>query len=506
MAVDSKSIFTGGAIFVTVLLGVVMAVFVTTNAAGGLAALVPLISGILCLLAIIKPKAGLYGLAALVIWVDEFKRLAVYFGGAYSTTVAQVLAMPFLVLAALNIGYFINILWGRTRIDKLGVGIYLFAAVVGAVVFVTAEGTITSRIQRAASLAGYMALVPVAYAYLRDFDDWRKFFAFQIIVALPSAAWAIKQYFYGFDHIEWTYAQSGLSIVHYSQMILSPNPRAFGFFGSASALGCVSIYATFAAWHAFRYREKRFFWLLAAALLAVTLVASAQRTVLVYPFIVAFAAIAFRRKLTTLAFYAVTSGLFLIGVATSDYLLNRGLDDINRTIASNSAWGSRVLNVNTFSDRIRGWQRLKRPESWSILGTTTASAGLTQRGSAYDEDYNHDVINKILISYGIIGLLGVVIPGTIALVVLHRTILSRYNPEGTNDPAFALALCLPMIGLSLIGGDNFSTNPINLQIWTAFAGVLVIYKVLHENRNFAPQVRADHLSHQGWRQPKNAEG
>lgn len=482
MAVDSKSLFTGAAIFAAILVGIIMAVSVTTNAAGGLAALVPLIAGILGILAIVKPKAGLFGLAALVIWVDEFKRLAVYFGGADSTTVIQVLAMPFVVLAALNVGYFLNILWGRAKIDKVGIGIYVFATAIGAVVFVTAEGGIAERAQRAASLAGYMALIPVAYAYLTNFDDWRKFFAFQVIMALPAAVWAIKQYHFGFDQIEWTYARSGLSLTHYAQMFSAAEPRVFGFFGSSSALGCAAIYCAFSWWHAGRYKQKRFLWILAALMLTAVLVESNQRTALVYPLIVALAAFTFRRRITTLALYITAFGIFIMGVISSDYLLNEGIDDVNRSIATGTSWGDKVLNVNTFSDRIRGWQRLKRAESWSLLGTTTASAGSSQRSTTYDEDYNHDVINKILINYGILGLLAVIIPGIIALSILHGTILSKYNSDGSRDPAFALALSLPMIGLSMIGGDNFSTNPMNLQLWTSFAGVLVVYKVLKENR------------------------
>lgn len=482
MAVDSKSLFTGAAIFAAILVGIIMAVSVTTNAAGGLAALVPLIAGILGILAIVKPKAGLFGLAALVIWVDEFKRLAVYFGGADSTTVIQVLAMPFVVLAALNVGYFLNILWGRAKIDKVGVSIYAFATVIGVVVFVTAEGGVAERAQRAASLAGYMALIPIAYAYLTDFDDWRKFFAFQVIMALPAAAWAIKQYHFGFDQIEWTYARSGLSLTHYSQMVLAAEPRVFGFFGSAASLGCIAIYCAFSWWHAGRYPQKRLLWIIAAVILTAVLVESNQRTALFYPLIVALAAFTFRRGITTLALYLTAFGIFVVGIISSDYLLNEGIEDVNRSLATGNRWGDRVLNINTFSDRIRGWQRLKRAESWSLLGTTTASAASSQQSSAYNEDYNHDVINKILISYGVLGLLAVIIPAAAALSILHGTVLSKYNPGGSRDPAFALALSLPMIGLSMIGGDNFSTNPINLQIWTSFAGVLVVYKILKETR------------------------
>lgn len=474
MAVDSKSIFQGAVIILTLLLGVIMAVSVTTNAAGGLAALVPLITIILTMLALINPKTGLYGLAGLVIWVDEFKRLAVYFGGASSNTVLQTLAMPFIVLAALNGGFLLNLMFGKVKIDRSGILLYALALIVGVGIFVTMDATFTERGQRAANMAGYMTLVPIAYTYLKSFDDWRRFFSFQVIVALPAAAWAIKQYYFGFDQIEWAYARSGLSRVHYSQMFAFVNPRTFGFFGSASALGCAAIYCAYAWWHGFRFRSKRIFWIIAACLLSWALVASTQRTALIYPLLVLLFAFGFRTRFRTIAVYSAATSIFVAGVISSDYMLDQGLEKMNRAIASDSSWGSEVLKVSTFSDRLRGWQRLKRPESWSLFGTQKEVFSSTTVGfDVSSADYNHDLINKILINYGVLGILVIAIPMLFVLKLLHDTVYRSHDRNSRNDAAFALSLSLPMIFLSFIGGDNFNTNPINIQIWTAIAGVFV---------------------------------
>ena len=470
MAIDSKAILQGFLIFLALILGIIMAFSVTTNAEGGLAALVPMITILLSLLALVNPRAGLYGLAALVIWVDEFKRLAVYSGGAYSTTVLQTLAMPFIVLAALNAGFMLNLMFGKVRIDRIGVVFYALAAVIGLAIFLKMEGSVAERGQRAANIAGYLTLIPITYTYLKTFDDWRRFFSFQVIVALPAVAWAIKQYYFGFDQIEWDYARSGLSKVHYGQMFNFKDPRVFGFFGSASALGCAAIYCAYSWWHVLRYRAKRLFWLFAAAILTWALVASTQRTALIYPLIVLMFAYAFRTKRRTFAVYILAVGTFVLGVIYSDHLLDQGLDDINQAIASDSGWGSQVLRVSTFSDRIRGWQRLKRAESWSLMGTTTDKISNTTISSS---DYNHDVINKVLINYGIVGMLVILIPAIFALRILHTAVYQATDRNERNDAAFVLSLSFPMILLSMIGGDNFNTNPINLQIWTAIAGVFV---------------------------------
>lgn len=476
MQLDSKGISRGILILVGLLVGILMAVSITTNPSGGLAAMIPMITVSLSILAFIKPKSGLFALVPLVIWVDEFKRLAIYYGGANSMTVMQTLAMPFVVLGALNLGFILHALFGKIKMDGLCFVFYTFAAIVGGGVFFTMHGSsLPERAQRAANLAGYITLIPIAYTYLKSFDEWRRFFSLQVIFAIPAAAWAIKQYYYGFDQIEWEYARSGLSRVHSGQMLLFENPRTFGFLGSSSALGCVAIYSTYALWHTLRYQKHRVLWIAGSLILVWVLYVSTQRTILVYPLIVAAAAWLFRTRLRVFFAYTAVTSTFVVGVLSSDYMLNDGLERINSVIQSDSSWGSRVLSVNTFSDRLRGWTRLKRPESWTLTG----SGQLRQSGAlgtdqvAGTDDDNHDVINKVLINYGVFGLLGILIPGFFVVRVLHQSVFKAEDKETRNDAAFVLALALPAIGMALMGGDNFNTNPINMQTWTCFAGVLV---------------------------------
>jgi hypothetical protein len=482
MTLDSKSITHALLILGGLFLGLITAVSMATSVQGGLAALTPLITIILTIIAIVKPRLGLYCLVPLVIWVDQYKRLAVYFGGVDSMIVIQTLAMPFIILAALNVGYILNILFGRIKLEPIAIVFYGIAFLVGCGVFFTMDAALTERAQRAANIGGYLTLIPITHAYLRTFDEWRKFFAMQVIWALPAAAWAIKQYYYGFDDIEWTYARSGLSRVHYSQMFGILEPRVFGFFGSASALGCAAIYCAFSWWHCLRYREKRFFWAFSGIVLLWVLVCSTQRTALFYPALVLIASFVFRTKFRICTAYAAAFMIFILAVINSDYLLNQGLEKINNAISPKEGWGSQVLRVSTFSDRIRGWQRLKRPETYSLFGTGKEQKAVNLGIDVNASDYNHDVINKILINVGVVGFAAILIPGIGLLVMLHRTAYQHVSRQSRNDAAFALALALPVIGLSFIGGDNFNTNPINMQIWTSFVGVLILRSEFMRNR------------------------
>lgn len=477
----SRGIFLIGAL----ILGSVMTVSMVTNPRGGIAALVPFATVLLALISFVKPRIGLFCLAPLVIWVDELKRLAVYFGGISSDTVTQTLAMPFVVLAALNCGFFVQVMFERVKLDRIGVIFYALAGVLGAAVYISMDGGLAERGQRAANIAGYLTLVPIAYSYLRTFDEWRKYFALQVFFATPAALWAIKQYYFGFDQIEWEYARSGLSRVHSSQMLAFANPRVFGFFGSASALGCLGIYCAFSWWHAVRYPAKRLIWAIIAVMLSWVLVISTQRTALIYPLIVFGCAYAFRTRLRVSLLYIAGAVTLVAGIISSDYLLEEGLDEINRAIAVESGWGSEVLKVSTFSDRLRGWQRLNRADSWSMFGTEEqlASSIINVKADLNSTDYNHDQINKILINYGAVGLIVLLIPVGFLVLVFHRVVFLANTRQERNDAAFVLALALPTIFMGALGGDNLNTNPMNIQLWTCFAGVIVIrQQLLRENR------------------------
>jgi len=483
MAVESQAISRTMLVVLALGFALVVAVSMVTDPKGGLAALVPFATVGLTLFAIVNPKGGLFALAPLVIWVDELKRLAVYFGGAYSITVMITLAMPLIVMLGLNVGFLMSVLFGKVKLDRILWFFWILGPLIGLAIFVAMTGGMANKGQRAANIALYMSLIPMICTYFRSAAEWRKYLSVQVIFALPAAAWAIKHYFFGFDQIEWTYALSGLSKVHSSQM-MAPAPRPFGFFGSASALGCAGLYSAFSWWQAFRCRgPSRFGWLIAAVIMSWAVVVSTQRTILVYPFIVFATAWFLRTPFRTGLGYLSAFTIFGLAVANSEYILNEGLEKTNRAIAVNTDWGERVLKVSTLSDRIRGWQRLKDPESWSLAGTGKTQWGEGTAGiEVGSQDYNHDIINKILINYGVLGMLGIIIPGAIVLFTLHRVVWQAPDKASRNESAFVLALTLPIFGLSFIGGDNFNTNPINLQIWTAFAGVFVWRKIFQEQR------------------------
>ncbi|MBK1882481.1 hypothetical protein JIN85_08645 [Luteolibacter pohnpeiensis] len=466
------------------IIGIIIALWsgisILMNPTGGIAGLSKLITIVAILVSIVNPKAGLFALAAQAIYTDQIKRIGVYYGAVSMTTVQEILIGPILTICALNFGLIIQLLFGKIRMTWLGWSLYGIGFALS--IYYLSGGAIgggssfAKKAYNAAVAGAYTTVVPLCYALFKDVKDWIKFLSFQVIIVVPSAAWAIWQYFHGFNNIEWTYAMSGLSPVHTSQMLMFENPRVFGFFGSASALGCLCIYVTFAVWRAIKIKESRCVFAIISVILFIALVFSTQRSALLSPFIFGLFIFFYRTPRRTFLIYSLIGITFIIAIYKSNWLLNEGIGKVNSIIANNSTkWGSEVLKVSTFSDRLRGWERLGRADSWTLFGTND-EGGFEATGVA-SKDYSHDMINRILIRVGAVGLGAVILVGGAIALNLHRLVWRL--PKGWHQSigVLSLGITVPICLMSAAGGDNFTTTPYNLAIWSAFAGAFVVRKM-----------------------------
>lgn len=464
-----------------VILGIYASVTIILNPTGGISGLSKLLAILGVLVGIVNPRAGLYLLAAQAIYADEIKRIGVYYGVQSTQTVSEILIGPLLTICAINLSFLHGVLRRQFKIDFLGVILYLIApAVAVALIIKGRDSGLMLSVYMAGTTALYITVIPVCYGIFRSMEEWISYISWQAVLAAPAAAWGIVQYFNGFNGIEWTYALSGLSQVHTMQM-MQAEPRIFGLFGSVSAFGCVALYGIFCFWRAFRIKKMRILFLLLGALYVYVTILSQQRTLLLFPLIVVVFAFCFRRRITTGLLYAGSAAIFVLGVLNSTYLIEEGLDKVNRVIAGEGRWAKNVLNVSTYSDRLRGWERLTRPDSWTLFGSEErlVSSILEQdkRPNYSSEEYNHDIINKILINFGAVGLaLAAVVVGFL-LFRLHRVIFNSPEWQYRKDGAFVMACIVPALILSFIGGGNFTTTPINLQTWSILAGIFLLKKI-----------------------------
>jgi hypothetical protein len=430
----------------------------------------------LALIAFVNPRSGLSIVVFQAMLTDEFKRIAVTQSSASMDLVITVLIGPLITICVLHLSIFIKAIIFRNL--KVDYSYWYFQGAIasltlGMVIF--GEGDLSTRGQFAANVGLYMSLLPMISLLFPTIQEWRRFIDLQIILVLPSAIWGIKQYYDGFTQMEWDYAATGLSKTHSTQMLLFEKPRIFGFLGSASAFGCMSMYGTYALWQAYSSKTHRIQYLIAGLIMMVAVVLSTQRSIMLIPFIIITSYYMMLSPTRTVVFYSVMGGLLLAAILFSQWLLDDGLDIINNAIKSDSDWGQQVLNVNTFSDRLKGWTHFLDASTWSWFGTGASSA------EEYAEKGGHDLINKILIKVGVAGLLPILFFTGSMLLLLHRIVWRAPSIMSRRQGTFLLACFVPILVMNVMGGGNLNTVPINLQIWSMLAGILVFQKQYNIN-------------------------
>jgi hypothetical protein len=448
--------------------------WVLTNPTGAISGLSKLSTIAIAFIALVNPRLGLILLVPQAIYTDEIKRIAVSYGAVSYTTVYEVLLAPLITLGCLNVGYLVGIIFERSRITRGWVLFYVFVAILSGLLFLGADGSLPTRAQLALNNGLYLTLIPLMAAFLNDADEARSFLTSLVWWALPSALWGIHQHYHGLSKMEMDYARTGLSTAHYAQVFLTNQPRPFGFFGSNSGFASVAVFGTLALLYFRVGTSGKMIKLLLAALYLWAAYASKQRTVLLMVPMAFTIAWFFRSRILTKVFYVLSLVLFGLGVIFSDSLLNTGLDKINAAISSNTEWGREVLTVNTFSDRLRGWSRLNKASTYTLLGTRLDRT--TQNGivDVTDSSYNHDVINKILIQTGLVGLFLTTLVVTFFLSKAHRPVYIILDPRARKEASVLLAAVFMIVALSFAGGSILATNPINFLIWSIAGAFLII--------------------------------
>ncbi len=473
------------AIAIAIVVAVWASISILLNPTGGISGLSKLISILGVVLGLVNPKAALYFLVVQAVYSDEIKRIGVFYGVQSTQTVSEILIGPLLTICAINISYFYGVIRRQYTFGRIGFLLYMIIPTVAIIMLVKGrDAGMLQNVYTAGTTTLYLTLIPICYGIFKTFQDWVDCISWQAIVAAPAAAWGIWQYFNGFNNIEWSYALSGLSMVHTEQMMMK-DPRIFGLFGSASALSCVGIYSCFSLWRAFRIPKRRLLFLLLGLLYLTTVILSHQRTTLIYPIVVFFFAIAFRNLWSTLMLYGSAVSFFVLGVLNASYLLDKGIYQINDLIRGDGKWAENVLMVSTFSDRLRGWERLGRADSWSLFGTgrVLRSDFMSDAPDYTARDYSHDIINRIVINFGAVGLFITVLIGGGILFSLHRVVYKSSGTQIKRDGAFIIGCIVPGVLLAFIAGGNFSATPVNLQMWTVLSGVFILKKLSNGQRS-----------------------
>jgi heme A synthase len=216
---------------------------------------------------------------------------------------------------------------------------------------------------------------------------------------------------------------------------------------------------------------------------------SLQRAAMILPFI-GLAFYFFTKTWMRLAIgYASLSMVIALGIVFSDAIHGR-LDEANQAIASEGRWASTVLRVGTFSDRLRGWERLKQPSTYSLLGA--AGTGDIKNTGIGKGDY-HDVVNVILDATGVAGLALTVLAVIAFAAVVHRIIFGIRDIRNRSLARLLMAAMVPIFVSGMLGGANFHANPFNLIMWMHIGA---IYCLLRYDRRHRARKTPDESSRQ----------
>ncbi|RBP36365.1 hypothetical protein DES53_11776 [Roseimicrobium gellanilyticum] len=462
MSRNTKLLMVVGAL----VMGMLMLVKVLSNPTGGLAGLIKYAAVPLLLMCFLSPRVGLVLLSIMGFYGDFYKKLAVYYGTVSLDTVKEVLAVSVAMLGATLGGAALQMIYNRVKPDRTTVAISVATVLLTGFLFASGGGeAMANRIQYAVNSGLYLGLAAVICLYYVDREDALKLCRLHYWLGVPWVLWAIRQYYFDFTELEWTYAATELSPVLYSQMFQTPDvPRPYGFASTSSAFGVIMYLFCFGVWHAMRYARARMGFLLCTVIYGVGLYVSMQRTLLLVPFLVAGTYILFRTRAGTVFFYTSCVTMAIAAVMLSDVAL-KNLGAMNSAIEGSGGWTNRVVRVATFADRLKGWTRLKRASSYSLIGTRWSSA--TGGGKEFDdESYSHDSINKILINFGVMGLAAVGAALFLTARFAHRTVLGIRDSMDRDAAVFVLALLAVAGALMLMGGNNLHTVPINLVVVT----------------------------------------
>ncbi len=440
------------------------------------------------LVSFVRPKIGIFALGIFCFYGDYYKKLAVCYGTVSMDTVIEVLAINMAILGAVIAGTVNQMFLTGNRPHKAIVAVGGISMFVTCMLMLT-DGPLTGRVQLAVNGGLYISLAGViAYQYKREGSSLN-ISRFHYLLGLPWVGVACYQYVYGFSDMDYFYARTGLSSV-FSQHFFMENPRVFGLAGSASAYGAISLLCTYGLWRMTQSGENRALYFIGSIIYLIGLVISEQRTTLLLPFIVLGVWQMFKSTGGTRLFYSVTLSVAFLGVSFSGFLLENinSAESTLNSMTGGSGWAGNVLRVGTFSDRLKGWTRLTKPESYSLFGTKLSNPDTDILYT--DDEYAHDMINSILQNYGVIGLLACGALLFFTLRAAHRMVLEAQTSVARSTSAFTLANLSVALFFTLLGGSNLHTVPLNLIIATflGHALALTVNKHQEERENVVVKV------------------
>lgn len=425
------------------------------------------IGGAIC--GFISPRAGLLFLIVAGYYLDMMKRFLVVEGVFSFVDLVQILALAPITFAGILAGQmtksiFKGEFFGRKEVLVFVGSVLLSMSVI--VLGVAQSGFGVRSIAEAGSKSAYISFMWLAFYLLRTSGDRKKFLDLMVVFFVPVLAYAYKQLLMGYSDLEVNYSLSGLT------KVTTPLKegkieyyRIFSTMSSSGAFGLMAIVVGSYCLLAFRSdsRNKMILTRIFGLLCLISLIPGAGRTGWAIAVIIVICFYMFRSKLSTLLVYGAVGVLLTILFTNGEALIEIGAELTQG--AADGDWEARSLQVGNFTDRTR-----------SIQNWTTNPSYFSYFGLSKEEKENvfvHEMFGEIFVSYGLVGLVSVIIGIVSILVFAHFKILTRKDTSERNFMIFLLAVIFGLLLGSIISGGGIRIFPVVFYFW-AFIGMLLV--------------------------------
>lgn len=431
---------------------------------GGVSALMKFLGIGLGIFSLIKPQSAPWTLTVLFFTQDYLKKVAVYYGVASPHVLYEVMGVGYGTMLAAAVGS-IGTMLMNGRFPWLPLVVYTVGALISGLVFIVALETESFVAAGYTGAAVGLPAVMAALILLYFSDNYRKLSSlinFQFAFATVWAVIALKQVYFGFSEIEWFYANTGLSKVASSHMLLAElagrDPRPFGLGSGVASFNAIACYALYGLWKglsAFRDGDVknrlpiRILFLIGGSIITLAVFESRMKSSIVTLVVSLIVYFVYKNNKLTLLAYTSAIASFVFVVIKSQWLL-ANLWKANQFVVGHFGDEYSIL---TFSGRLISLETLKNPQYYTTFG--------------YGEYvHTHDFLSMVLIKSGVIGLSVVVLGAIFTLFLLHRN-TSRI--DSTLKPLYVviLTMLIPFSALLALGGSGgFHVTPNNFRAWT----------------------------------------
>jgi O-Antigen ligase len=322
-----------------------------------------------------------------------------------------------------------------------------------------------------ANSGAYFPLMLVTGLLFPEPEDIKRLIKFCLIIYIPVGFYAIWQQVFGLNSFEIDYLKSGYTVTITDLDDIRPRP--FSTLNSPHALTIVTaILASLAFFLHFKGAKREAWQIPVGILFTAACLASLSRAGWVVFAVAVIGWICFRRAWTTIGFYGVTIGFFVLLIANADRVLH-SLDALQRKLPGNSALTEEAFRLGTFSDRLYSYQNLMTNP---LYHTWFGNPELREHASEFQRDdaYAHDQLTQILVSFGFVGLAGFLLLVTGGLCLAHRRIFAQRDREARAEAIAVLSVLTAVVYSGMLFGSHLGVFPVN-SFFSFLVGCLTVF-------------------------------